>query len=855
MKKLYFLLITLLITTISFGQTSDLYFSMYGEGGGSNKFLEIYNGTGADIDLSGYSVELYSNGATTATNTEIFTAGTMLVSGDVYVIYNSGAVAEIINNGDVSSTVTFYNGDDAVALLKGTTVIDVIGEIGVDPGSFWDVGSTTGGTQNHTLVRKFDVCGPNATALGSFGTDDASSEWTVYAIDAEFGQIGSHVACSASPILTITAPTEGTELAPGTTSVNVEITVQNFTVASGTGDGHIHWTINSVAQPMKYDTNTEAVTVVDGGSYTVYMELRDNSHATLVPAVNQTVNFSVLNPCANNIGDIIVTEIMQNPNAVADGSGEYFEVYNTTASPIDINGWEISDLGSNSHIIASSLVVPANGYAVLGINSDFATNGGVTVDYEYGSAFALGNSDDEVILTCSGTIIDQVNYDGGATFPDPTGASMELANDKLNATDNDDGANWSTATVAYGDGDLGTPGAAAPSTPTLTIAGDDSPPNGSSGTFGPQDTNPTIEFATTNFTVGVPNAGDGYIKWETRDSGDNILESGQVQDITTTITPSFIAGNTYVFNAWLVDNAGDPLVPPVIYSITATFEAYNQVANLAELRAGTVDGYYHVTGEIIGTFGQSFRNQKWAEDATAGILIDDNNGIITTAYVEGDGITGLKGQLGEFAGVMQLVPTEDPGTPSSTGNTVIPQTVSMADLTANGEMYESELVKINEKSFFTLGDGAATFFNGTVYAITGATDSFNVRTTFFDVDYITTVIPYNVTDLTGIITVRNTTEYYLTPRNLTVDLLLDVKKTEIDGFGLYPNPVSNGFITITTPNNLEKNVNIFDVLGKQVYAKTIQNGEKVNVSKLNSGVYIIRIEEDAKIATRKLIIR
>ncbi|MEM9680310.1 MAG: lamin tail domain-containing protein [Bacteroidota bacterium] len=162
--------------------------------------------------------------------------------------------------------------------------------------------------------------------------------------------------------------------------------------------------------------------------------------------------------CAN-VGDIIVTEIMQNPNAVGDTLGEWFEVYNTTGASIDLIGWTISDDGSNTHVIASSVVVGGNDYAVLGINADTMTNGGVTIDYEY-SGFSLGNSDDEVILTCGGNEIDRVNYDGGPNFPDPTGASMELSTTALNSMDNDNGANWGTATSSYGDGDLGTPGAA-----------------------------------------------------------------------------------------------------------------------------------------------------------------------------------------------------------------------------------------------------------------------------------------------------------------------------------------------------------------------------------------------------------
>jgi hypothetical protein len=160
-----------------------------------------------------------------------------------------------------------------------------------------------------------------------------------------------------------------------------------------------------------------------------------------------------------NVGDIIITEIMQNPSAVLDSNGEYFEVYNTTASPIDMNGWIIKDLGSDSHTISSSLIVPANGYAILGINGDSGTNGGVTVNYVY-SGITLANGADELLLVDTvGTTIDEVDWDGGPNFPDPNGASMELATDKYNATDNDTGSNWGVAVTTFGAGDKGTPGA------------------------------------------------------------------------------------------------------------------------------------------------------------------------------------------------------------------------------------------------------------------------------------------------------------------------------------------------------------------------------------------------------------
>ncbi len=76
----------------------------------------------------------------------------------------------------------------------------------------------------------------------------------------------------------------------------------------------------------------------------------------------------------------------------------------------------------------------------------------------------------------------------------------------------------------------------------------------------------------------------------------------------------------------------------------------------------------------------------------------------------------------------------------------------------------------------------------------------------------------------------------------------------IEGLNLYPNPVSNGKIYISTKNDSNKEIIIFDVLGKKVLQTTL-NTKELNISNLSPGVYIIKINEDDASATRKLIVR
>jgi hypothetical protein len=78
--------------------------------------------------------------------------------------------------------------------------------------------------------------------------------------------------------------------------------------------------------------------------------------------------------------------------------------------------------------------------------------------------------------------------------------------------------------------------------------------------------------------------------------------------------------------------------------------------------------------------------------------------------------------------------------------------------------------------------------------------------------------------------------------------------TVIEGLNLYPNPVSNGKVYITSKNDLDKNIIIFDVLGKKVLQTTMSSKE-LNISNLSPGVYIIKIDEEQSTATRKLIVK
>jgi hypothetical protein len=162
-------------------------------------------------------------------------------------------------------------------------------------------------------------------------------------------------------------------------------------------------------------------------------------------------------------GDLLITEIMNDPAKVEDTKGEWFEVYNASPSPLDLKGLVLRHQAiavdpNAAEAIVTSVVVPAGGYVVLGNNGDLATNGGVTIHYVYSSKVSLNNSKDYVALeTADATLLDGVTYDTAKLKV--TGKSRSLDPASMTMLGNDTDTNFCAAkTLIAGSTDYGTPG-------------------------------------------------------------------------------------------------------------------------------------------------------------------------------------------------------------------------------------------------------------------------------------------------------------------------------------------------------------------------------------------------------------
>ncbi len=159
------------------GTATEIFISEYVEGDSYNKYIELYNGTGATMDLGVYDIQIYYNGNTSAGAT-IPLSGTVS-SGATYVIAHSSATAWSGTPDMASGNLTF-NGNDVVELRKNGSRLDIIGTVGDASNLF----------QDKTLQRKSSVVGPSATYN--------SAEWTELALT--YSGLGSHMIDEALPV-------------------------------------------------------------------------------------------------------------------------------------------------------------------------------------------------------------------------------------------------------------------------------------------------------------------------------------------------------------------------------------------------------------------------------------------------------------------------------------------------------------------------------------------------------------------------------------------------------------------------------------------------------------------------------
>ncbi|MDX1909658.1 MAG: lamin tail domain-containing protein [Bacteroidia bacterium] len=441
MKRMLTLAITLLSLLGSsqvFGQCTNLFFSEYLEGSSNNKALEIYNPTGNAVDLSRYQVRRFNNGGLTPA---VFRLSGVLAPDAVYVIGNPSAIAAILGVSDTTGDATFFNGDDAVALIDtlNADTVDIIGIIGNDPGTNWPVGS--GATSEFTLVRMASV---------QEGTTDwtlGATQWIVLPANTT-DSLGTHTMTPCGSIST-----------PGTVS---------FVLAADTvmeAAGQV--TLTAQVAPNA-STCAVLVSLVPGGTAVVSADFFFMSPDTLFfsatgsmtqtltvnllvdPAPEGTESFTLqldsLSGCA--VGGITQTTItiLDSAQQTATGScsslffSEYLEgssnnkaleIYNPSNTGIDLSRYQIQRFNNGGltpapfrlagFLFPGETFVIGNPSAIAAILAVSDTTGDATF-FNGDDAVALIDT----VLADTVDIIGIIGNDPGTNWPVGTGATSEF---------------------------------------------------------------------------------------------------------------------------------------------------------------------------------------------------------------------------------------------------------------------------------------------------------------------------------------------------------------------------------------------------------------------------------------------
>ncbi len=391
-KSIVFLI--LMMPMFLFSQATDLFFSEYIEGSSNNKGIEIFNGTGAEVDLSNYRIGQAVNGGDWA-YWHTFPAGAKIANGDVWVIVTDVVDGALFNSADADEVLSYpsvvhFNGNDARSLEKTTDgstwiILDVIGIPTEDPGNGWSVAGVSTATKDHTLIRKSSVSSGNTDWAASAGTNAGDSEWVVHDQNY-FADLGQHTFDGGGPVSGDGKGSVAVE--PSVVSVDTTVSLQ-FTFSGAAG-----FTLTTIQLTVPADwtwSGTSGSAVLSGAPF-ASASVSVNGDTVLIE-----------NAALSDAADGILT--LNNMTAPSTGTTSSFAV--KTAE----SGGNLKSISGSPSVLVKAPVVLVT---IADIQDNFASYDGQSVTIEavvsIGAGITIDTRTDAYVQDASGRGINVFDY-------------------------------------------------------------------------------------------------------------------------------------------------------------------------------------------------------------------------------------------------------------------------------------------------------------------------------------------------------------------------------------------------------------------------------------------------------------
>lgn len=755
--------------------------SEYVEGSGNNKAIEIYNGTGESVSLDDYVIRIAQNGNDfnlSDNNQGLYSKlSGSLANGETYIIIsNAGGSAapnqELTDLAQLkSAAVAAMNGDDAIGLFKGETLVDVVG-----------ISEKNNKILEDVTLRRLPGFGPNTTFT--------MEEWEKAEKD-DFSDLGSFEATpSTDPSLS---------LQPSSLSLKAEVdaTDEGTMVVSGrnlTEDVKVALSGDDAAMfSLSTATLSAAELMADGIELTItYAPTAEGDHTATLTFSNEEVNKTATikgstesqqeegsYPTLASIYDLYNTEIPTGTITVAsDVVVTWKDSYNNRVWVQDIDqkdggsmllfkcpdfssvnvGDVISNLSGKLQNYHGLLELTPDAVDVTASDHEVYTQAVALVDLDvpnYQSALVkIENVSFSSTGTFEATKYDYIISDGNneirfwATFTDADYIDTEIPQGALDIT-GIISYNWNNVTItARSSEDLATAG------PNLNVA-----------------SSIKMEAVTGDTTTATITVRGSLLMEDVSIScpEGNFFVSETVLDVDSVMRPqgaSFVLsynGAKKSESVAITLKSGD-LSKTVNVTASASSLDENTFPNLAacyDLYNEDIDPetVYTIAGDVVVTHKDDYNTRIYVQDADmtngASMLLFRAEDYGYAELQAGDVIKNLTGTMEVFNGLLEFKPTETL-TASAHDHEIHITDATVAEINADPVAYQSALIRVKNVSFEESGEFALTENGrGVNYSLLQGEDILVFRTEFADADYIGTAIPEESLDITGIMTQYN----------------------------------------------------------------------------------------------------